>query len=301
MAPRRHVCAVTQFLLDVAKKSRLYDEACKQWNPAMPFARSADDVPIYYETHGSGTPVLMSAGMGGGGGFWAPQIAALAQHHHVIVYDHVGTGRSRNDAAVDRSIAGMADDMVSVMDHAGVDRAHVVGHAIGGIVGLELAMQQPQRLRSVTVVNGWGRADPFLRRCFEVRKEILKRSGPKAYVRAQPLFLFPPQWISENEARLDADEAHILAHFPPAETMNARIEMFLAFDPGARLKTITTPVLVTTAADDALVPAYLTRELAAGIPGAQLREVSYGAHAFTAVTPDVFNTMLLEFLAQVDR
>ncbi|MDB5656485.1 MAG: putative aminoacrylate hydrolase RutD [Tardiphaga sp.] len=263
-------------------------------------AKASDGAEIYYETHGSGDAIVMSAGMGGGGAFWTPQLAALSARYQVVLYDHVGTGRSRT---VDRprTIAGMADDIVSVMDAAGLKAAHVVGHAIGGIVGLELAMRQPKRLRSVTVVNGWGRADPFLRRCFEVRREILKQSGPRAYVRAQPLFLFPPQWISENEARLDADEPHMIAHFPEAATMNARIEMFLAFDPGERLRTIDTPVLVTTAADDALVPAYLTRELAAAIPGAQLREVAYGAHAFTAVTPDVFNTMLLEFLASVKK
>lgn len=266
----------------------------------MTHANGAGGAKIYYEVHGSGTAVVLSAGMGGGGGFWTPQVAALAQRHQVIVYDHAGTGRSRGEAPVKRDIAGMAQDIVAVMDAVGVDRAHVVGHAIGGIVGLELAMRQPERLRSVTVVNGWGRADAFLRRCFEVRKEILKASGPAAYVRAQPLFLFPPQWIAENVARIEAEEPHMVAHFPPVETMNARIEMFLAFDPGAKLTTINTPVLVTTAADDALVPAYLTRELAAAIPGAVLREVSYGAHAFTAVTPEVFNTMLLEFLAGVD-
>jgi aminoacrylate hydrolase len=266
----------------------------------MTYASGAGGAQIYYEVHGSGTPIVLSAGMGGGGGFWAPQIAALAVRHQVIVYDHVGTGRSRGEAPVARDIAGMAGDIVSVLDHLGVDAAHVVGHAIGGIVGLELAMSQPQRVRSVTVVNGWGRADAFLRRCFEVRREILKASGPRAYVRAQPLFLFPPQWIAENIARVEAGEPHMVAHFPPAETMNARIAMFLAFDPGERLKTITMPVLVTTAADDALVPAYLTRELAAAIPGATLREVAYGAHAFTAVTPEVFNGMVLEFLAGVD-
>ena len=264
----------------------------------MTLAKASDGAEIYYETYGHGDAIVMSAGMGGGGTFWTPQVAALSAKYKVILYDHVGTGRSRT---VDRprTIAAMAEDIASVMDAAGVDAAHVVGHAIGGIVGLQLAMTQPQRLRSVTVVNGWGRADAFLRRCFEVRREILKASGPRAYVRAQPLFLFPPQWVAENEAKLDADEPHMIAHFPAAATMNARIEMFLAFDPGERLKTITTPVLVTTATDDALVPAYLTRELAAAIPGAELREVAYGAHAFTAVTPDVFDTMLLEFLAGV--
>lgn len=262
----------------------------------MPYASAAARAEIYYERHGTGTPILMSAGMGGSGSFWTPQIAGLGERHTVILYDHVGTARSRAGDDGVRTIAGMADDIVCVMDHAGVDAAHVVGHAVGGIVGLELAMSQPQRLRSVTVVNGWGRADPYLRRCFEVRLEILKQSGPRAYVRAQPLFLFPPKWISENTEKLDTDEAQVLAHFPPADTINKRIEMFLAFDPGERLATIITPTLITTAADDALVPAHLTRQLAAAIPAAQLREVGYGAHAFTAVTPEIFNTMLLDFI-----
>lgn len=266
----------------------------------MPYVTAAAGAEIYYERHGTGSPILMSAGMGGSGAFWTPQVAGLAERHCVILYDHVGTARSRAGDDGVRSIAAMADDMVSVMDHAGIDAAHVVGHAVGGIVGLELAMRQPQRLRSLTVVNGWGRADPYLRRCFEVRREILKQSGPRAYVRAQPLFLFPPRWIAENTAKLDADEAQILAHFPKAETINTRIDNFLAFDPGERLSSITTPTLVTTATDDALVPAYLTRQLAGAIPGAELREVTYGAHAFTAVTPEVFNEMLLDFIARID-
>ena len=98
----------------------------------MAFARGKD-AEIYYEVHGHGTPVLLSAGMGGSGSFWAPQLDALTERHQVILYDHVGTGRS---ARSDRSIAGMADDIASVLDHANVDAAHVVGHAIGGIVAV---------------------------------------------------------------------------------------------------------------------------------------------------------------------
>jgi aminoacrylate hydrolase len=265
------------------------------------YTNGHDRAKIYYETHGSGTPIVLSAGMGGSGSFWTPQLAALSQRHTVILYDHVGTGRSRSGDTHPRDIAGMADDIAAVMDAAGVARAHVVGHAIGGIVGMELAMRQPERLSSLTVVNGWGRADPFLRRCFEVRQEILKQSGPHAYVRAQPLFLFPPQWISDNAAHLEAEEAHMVANFPPAATMNARIAMFLAFDPGERLAGLTTPTLLAVSRDDTLVPARLGRQLADAIPGAQLREVDYGAHAFTAVTPEVFNAMLLEFLQGVEK
>lgn len=263
----------------------------------MAFARG-EDAEIYYEVHGRGTPIVLSAGMGGSGSFWAPQLDALAERHRVILYDHVGTGRS---AKVHRSIAGMAEDIACVLDQAGVDAAHVVGHAIGGIVGIELALRHPKRLRSLTVVNGWGRADPFLRRCFEIRKELLNRSGPQAYVRAQPLFLYPPQWISENIAHLDAEEERILEHFPSAATMNQRIDMFLAFDGGARLSAISVPTLLTSAKDDALVPAYLTRELAAAIPDSRVHEVDWGAHAFSVVTPGIFNDTLLDFCRAVDR
>jgi len=263
----------------------------------MAFARG-DNADIYYEIHGQGTPIVLSAGMGGSGSFWAPQLDALAQRHQVILYDHVGTGRS---AAGSRSIAGMADDIASVLDHAGVDAAHVVGHAIGGIVGIELALRRPKRLRSLAVVNGWGRADPFLKRCFEIRKALLNQSGPQAYVRAQPLFLYPPQWISENIAHLDAEEEKILKHFPSVATMNQRIDMFLAFEGGRRLAEINVPTLLSSARDDALVPAYLTRELAAAIPDARIHEVDWGAHAFSVVTPEIFNDTLLDFCKEVDR
>jgi aminoacrylate hydrolase len=263
----------------------------------MAFARG-EDAEIYYEVHGHGTPVVLSAGMGGSGSFWAPQLDALASRHQVVLYDHVGTGRS---AAGSRSIAGMADDVACVLDHAGVDAAHVVGHAIGGIVGIELALRHPKRLRSLAVVNGWGRADPFLRRCFEIRKALLNQSGPQAYVRAQPLFLYPPQWISENIAHLDAEEEKILKHFPSVATMNQRIDMFLAFEGGRRLAEINVPTLLSSAKDDALVPAYLTRELAAAIPDARVHEVDWGAHAFSVVTPKIFNDTLLDFCKEVDR
>jgi aminoacrylate hydrolase len=266
----------------------------------MPYANGGD-ADIYYEIHGQGTPIVLSAGMGGSGSFWTPQIAALAEHHKVILYDQVGTGRSATNGAETRSIAGMADDIATVMDRAGVDTAHIVGHAIGGIVGLEMAMRHPQRLRSLVVVNGWGRADPFLQRCFEIRKQILNQSGARAYVRAQPLFLYPPQWISSNIAHLEEEEERILAHFPPVVTMNQRIDMFLAFDGRDRLAAIGVPTLLASAKDDNLVPAYLTRQLADAIPGARVREVEWGAHAFTVVTPDVFNAMLLGFCKEVDQ
>ncbi|WP_341990107.1 pyrimidine utilization protein D [Azorhizobium sp. AG788] len=265
----------------------------------MPHANGGD-ADLYYEVHGSGPAIVLSAGMGGSGAFWRPQLEALSRRHTVILYDHAGTGRSARDVGP-RSIAEMARDITRVLDAAGIADAHVVGHAIGGIVGMELALAAPERVRSLTVVNGWGKADAFLRRCFEVRTGILRCSGPRAYVRAQPLFLYPPRWIAENIAALEEEEAHMVAHFPGEDTMLQRINTFLAFEGGARLNAIRVPTLLAAARDDALVPFYLSGQLARAIPGARLAEVDFGAHAFTAVTPDVFNAMLLDFCGETDR
>ncbi len=75
----------------------------------MPYA-TGGDADLYYEVHGTGTPILLSAGMGGSGSFWRPQMEALSRTHQVILYDHAGTGRSGRDIGP-RSIAEMAGDM----------------------------------------------------------------------------------------------------------------------------------------------------------------------------------------------
>jgi aminoacrylate hydrolase len=125
----------------------------------------------------------------------------------------------------------MAADIVEVMIAAGLEKAHLVGHAAGGNAGLALALSHPERLASLTVVNGWSAPDPHIRRCFDTRLSLLEDSGPEAYVHAQPLFLYPANWISQNAARLADEEIHHIANFQGAQNMRARIEALLAFRP----------------------------------------------------------------------
>ena len=169
----------------------------------------------------------------------------------------------------------------------------------GGLIGLELALRHPERVSSLVVVNGWAKADPFLERCFDVRKEILRASGPDAYIRAQPLFLFPPEWISQYSEQFDSDAVAMAAHFPDEEIVLARINAVQGFDARARLADVAVPTLVVSARDDHLVPAYLSAQLAAGIPGATLFEMPWGAHASTVTAAGDFNREVLAFCSGV--
>lgn len=255
---------------------------------------------LHYDIHDGPGPdaptVVLSAGLGGAAGFWAPQMAALAQRFRVIGYDHRGTGRSVRGLTQSHSVDTMAADIVEVLDDARVERAHLIGHAAGGLAGLALALAHPGRLDRLVVVNGWAAPDPHIVRCFDVRLALLNDSGPEAYVHAQALFLYPPDWISAHAARLDAEEPHHLAAFPPLEVVRARIAAVLAWDIADRLCEITTPVLVAAAADDSLIPVHCSKQLAAGLPNAVLEITPWGGHAYTVTAPEVFNASVLAFL-----
>ncbi|MES2861853.1 MAG: pyrimidine utilization protein D [Pseudomonadota bacterium] len=254
---------------------------------------------LYWEVHDSpaGAPsVLLSAGLGGSAAFWSPQMEALTERFRVILYDHWGTGRSDRSLKPDHSVASMADDMIAVLDATGTARAHIVGHAAGGNAGLQLALDHPDRLDKLVVVNGWSRPDPHVARCFSARTRLLEAFGPTAYVEAQALFLYPPDWISENDALLKTQEAHHIASFPRIDVMLSRIGALLAFNIDDRLDAIPHPVLVAASADDVLVPPRLSRRLAEGLPDATLDVVPWGGHAFTATASGAFNARLVAFL-----
>jgi aminoacrylate hydrolase len=246
---------------------------------------------------GPGAPtVLLSSGLGGTAGYWAPQLAALKARYRVVTYDQAGTGRNKRDLPGDHSIAAMADEILAVLDATKTDKVHVVGHALGGLAALDLAVRHPGRVRSLTVVNGWARVHAHTKRCFELRLMLLKHEGPAAYVKAQPIFLYPADWLAKNAERAAQEEAHGLAGFQGADTLRRRIAALLAFDATPHLATLRTPTLISAARDDVLVPCSMSEQLAAAIPGATLDMAPWGAHAINVTEPDAFNAMLLGFL-----
>lgn len=254
---------------------------------------------LYYELV-EGPPgadtVMLSAGLGGSANFWTPQLEALKKRFRILLYDHRGTTRSVRTLTKPHSVDAMAADMRSVMDAAKAKQVHVVGHAAGGLAALALALKSPKRIGKLVVVNGWSRPDPHIARCFEARVALLKKSGKRAYVRAQPIFLYPATWISENAARLDAEEEHMVKGFPTTDVMLARINALLTFDIDAKLAKITAPVLVSASADDMLVPVSCSKRLAERLPNATLDITPWGGHGMSVTDPEVFNATLVEFL-----
>jgi len=125
----------------------------------MPKAKLKTGVDLYYEEHGSGIPVILLQGTGFALDVWQPHpVHELAADHRVITIDPRGIGRSPCEDAV-LTIDQVAADIVELLDRLAVEPIHVVGHSIGGRIGLELALNYPGRVRSlVMAASGSGAA-----------------------------------------------------------------------------------------------------------------------------------------------
>lgn len=112
----------------------------------MPYAVNAD-ARLHWDERGEGTPLLLVMGHTYNSSMWYLAADELARDHRVITFDNRGTGKSSPTRRL--SVGDMARDAFAVMDAAGVDSAHLYGVSMGGGIILEMARQQPERVRSL--------------------------------------------------------------------------------------------------------------------------------------------------------
>ncbi|MBD1404723.1 pyrimidine utilization protein D [Leclercia adecarboxylata] len=248
----------------------------------------------------AGAPVVvLSAGLGGSGSYWLPQLADLEQDYQVVCYDQRGTGNNPGELPEDYSLAQMADELWQALSTAGIGRFSVVGHALGALIGLQLALDRPGAIDALVCVNGWLTLHPHTRRCFQVRERLLHAGGAQAWVEAQPLFLYPADWMAARQPRMEAEEALALAHFQGKATLLRRLNALKRADFSRLATEIRCPVLTICSADDLLVPAVCSSQLHAALPDSTLTVMPRGGHACNVTEPEVFNALLQNGLASL--
>src|SRR5262245_17141359 len=108
------------------------------------------DVEIYFEEHGSGDPLLCIMGFATDSTGWLLQVPDFAKAHRTIVFDNRGVGRSSKPTGA-YTIHEMADDAAGLLDHLRIERAHVLGLSMGGMIAQELALRHPARVRGLVL------------------------------------------------------------------------------------------------------------------------------------------------------
>ena len=115
-------------------------------------------INLYYETHGSGRPLVLLHGGLGSGEMFGPVLPTLAEHHQVVAVDLQGHGRTADiDRPIDLRL--MADDVAALIDHLGLEGADVVGYSLGGGVAWQVAIRHPEKVRRLVAVSANVRRD----------------------------------------------------------------------------------------------------------------------------------------------
>ena len=124
----------------------------------MPTAKMRD-IELYYEEHGQGQPLIMVLGLGQDLATWGFQIEELSRHARLIVFDNRDSGKSSR-CPDNYTTETMAQDILGLMDHLRIERAHLLGTSMGGMIAQHVALMAPERLYSLILAGttSWGEA-----------------------------------------------------------------------------------------------------------------------------------------------
>ncbi|MFD6951492.1 alpha/beta hydrolase [Nocardiopsis sp. TSRI0078] len=242
---------------------------------------------------GSGPGILLAHGGGGGAeANFGPLMEDLASTHTVVAPDLPGSGATpRSTVALD--LDTVADTLVATAVGAGVERFTVLGYSLGTAVAVRAASRHPDRVTGLVLTAGFARPDNRIRLAVRVWRELLE--GDRELL-ARFLLLVAqgtPSLESMEVAELERAVADLAAFVP--EGSPEQVDLVAAVDTRAELSGITVPALVVAATLDRLASPELSRELAAGIPGAELVEVESG-HLIAAEAPEQWRATVRDFL-----
>lgn len=253
-------------------------------------------IRLYYETAGSGPPVLLISGLGADGHFWYKQAHALAERFTVITPDNRDTGRSEKPDQP-YTVRVLAEDLRGLLDALEVPLAHIVGASGGGFIAQELALAHPARVgRVVLCCTSFGgpRSIPVPPETMQI---LISRTGdPEKDLRTFLPVQLATNYLQTHAAEVDAYVAWRIAHPQPMASYLRQATAFLSHDAEARLSGLRLPTLVLHGALDRVVPAGNAELLASAIPDAALHVIPWAGHNFLWEAADETNRLIIDFL-----
>lgn len=254
---------------------------------------------LAYNVCGNDPPVLLIQGVGVHGNGWLPQTDALASNYRCMTFDNRGMGRSV-PAGGPVTVEGMADDALAILDAEKIDAAHVVGHSLGGLVALRLALEARSRVKSLTLMctfaDGRAAAPLTLRMMWLGMRTRLgtRRMRRHAFLRlVTPSAALVGVDLDAMAEKLAPLFGHDLGVQPPI--VSAQLTALRKYSAVPRLAELAgLPTLVLSGDHDPISPPKVSAALANGIPGARHVAFPDASHGLPIQHADRVNSLLRE-------
>jgi 3-oxoadipate enol-lactonase len=255
---------------------------------------SGKHVSLHYERAGSGPALLLLHGIGSNSRSFRHQLVELSSGFDVIAWDAPGYGRS-SDPEAPFSLEDLADCAAELLAELGIERAHVLGVSLGGVVAQLVYHRHPRRVRSLILADtnpgGGALHEPAHSDRVRERLESLERLGARGMAEQRAPNLLSPGAPSP----LLAEIIDIMAEVRPAGYRAAALALG-ATDLTPLLGEINAPTLVIHGDRDAVVPLETGRFLSEAIPGARLVVIPGAGHVSNQEQPAAFNAAVRDFL-----
>ena len=268
----------------------------------MPKIQVSTGISIYYEWHGDddGIPVVFIRGTGADSSRWMPQVNQYKEKYKTLIFDNRGVGKSESPKGP-YSVKMMADDTVALLDSLKISSCHLSGLSLGAAIAAKVAIDFPEKVKTLQLHAGWAKTHGYAKMYFSMMARWLEVGGLDLYYDAAFLYLFPPDFITNNYEKVMSALDNMKKNSSPIEGMQGQIEANMTHDISEELKKIRAPTLVTVGEIDMCLPPSYSRELTDGINGAELIIFPKGSHLFGIQDPQTFNETTLEWLENIEK
>jgi pimeloyl-ACP methyl ester carboxylesterase len=263
----------------------------------MPYAR-INKIDLYYETHGYGDPVLFIPGLGSDAGTYAHFLPSVVDSYKVIIVENRGSGRSAKPTG-EYSTQMMAEDAVALLEHLGIQRAHVVGKSMGGMIAQIVAARHPEMVRSLVLACTVMTHDSYGKEMLGIGRILAQKGGLFETYRLAFLLSYSKEYCMTHRSRLEEARRFLEDSPHPEELVRGYIAQSLACENHDSLTLapqIKAATLVLVGNDDRITTPDHSRSLAAAIKRSQLAIFPRGGHGFWREFPQDVNPVVRDFL-----
>ena len=257
----------------------------------MPTIQTRAGLIGFEERGAGGIPIVFLHGVGSDKSVWRPQLEHFARERRAIAFDYPGYGDSaRAPAATTRD--GFAAAILAAMDALNVERAHVCGLSLGGVIAIAMHAAASERCASLILADTFA-AHPDGRGIYD--RSVAGSAGMRAFAEARADFLL----AQPADPAVRAEVVETMSRIGPAAYVIGAEAVWLA-DQGGRVRGIKVPTLILCGDEDKPTPPALSLELHAIIAGSRLEWIAGAGHLTNLEQPAVFNRLVGEFLAEVE-
>jgi aminoacrylate hydrolase len=265
----------------------------------MPQA-DVNGVTLHYERIGTGPDVVLLSGHGNTHRAWDLQLPVYARRFTCLTLDNRGVGNSTM-APRGYSIDDMACDTLALMDALGIRVAHVAGTSMGGSIAIAMALQAPDRVRSLSLHSTLGRAYPHVRLRYSMLVRATLADDARLWAEVTAFSAFSEAYVNGHPREVEQEigrrtQKRAAMGADEVEGIIGQYIAFSTYDPFDALPAISAPTLVTVGSEDAITPPRYARELSGRIRGSELHVFPDAPHRTAVFAAEAFNRISLDFL-----